>query len=186
MLKTFASIGVLTLALSFASQARAQAIPTASAVGSMQAGIGYTIANPDYGARKIQGVTIFADYDIGMHWGLEGDAHIIELKTPTDIAENSYLGGVRGILPLRNRMFKFYGKALVGAANFRVLETEDNQGRFNGTYLTYAAGGGLDIAVNRKIVIRAIDLEYQKWPKYDNGDGLTPFLYTFGVAYHFR
>ena len=186
MLKIFASIGVLTLALSFTIQARAQAVPTASAVASFQAGVGYTIAKPDYGQKNITGATIFADYDLGLHLGIEADAHIVELNTPTDIAENTYMGGLRYIYPVHNRMFKFYGKAMLGAANFRVLETEDNQGRFNGTYLAYAAGGGLDIAVNRKIVIRPIDVEYQIWPNYDNGGGLSPLLYTFGVAYHFR
>lgn len=185
MLKTFASLGVITFALAFAAQARAQALPTATATGSFQVGVGYTITNPDYGPKKISGPTIFADYDLGLHFGLEADMHIIDLRTPTDIAEVTYLGGVRGILPYRER-FKLYGKALVGAANFRVLETEDNQGRFNGTYLAYGFGGGLDVAVTRKIVIRAIDAEYQKWPNYDNGGGLTPMLYTFGVAYHFR
>lgn len=185
MLKTFASIGLLAFALSFTTQARAQAIPTASTTGSFQAGLGYTIADPDYGPKRIQGVSVFADYDFGMYFGIEADAHIVELETPTDFAENSYLGGVRFILPYRQRV-KLYGKALAGTGNFRVLETQDNQGRFNGNYLTYAFGGGVDLAVTRKIVIRAIDLEYQKWPNYDNGGGLTPLLYTFGVAYHFR
>lgn len=185
MLKTFALLGAIALVLSFNSQANAQALPTATARGSFQAGVGYTITDPDYGAKKISGPTIFADYDLGLHFGLEADVHIIDLRTPTDFAEVSYMGGARFILPYRER-FKLYGKALVGAANFRVLETQDNQGRFNGTYLAYGFGGGLDIAATRKIVIRAIDAEYQKWPNYDNGDGLTPMLYTFGVAYHFR
>jgi hypothetical protein len=185
MLKTFASVGAVALLLSFTAHAHAQALPTATARGSFQAGVGYTITSPDYGPKKIQGPTIFADYDIGLHFGLEADAHIIDLRTPTDIAENSYLGGVRFILPYRQRV-KLYGKALAGIGNFRVLETQDNQGRFNGTYLAYSFGGGLDIPINRKIVIRAIDVEYQKWPGYNNGDGLTPMLYTFGVAYHFR
>ena len=185
MLKTFASLGALALVLSLNSQANAQALPTATARSSFQVGVGYTIADPDYGPRKIQGPTIFANYDFGLHWGLVADVHIIDLRTPTDIAEVSYMGGARFILPYRQR-FKLYGKGLVGAGNFRVLEQEDNQGRFNGTYLAYGFGGGLDIAVNRKLVIRAIDAEYQMWPSYNNNDGLTPMLYTFGVAYHFR
>lgn len=184
MLKNFVSIGALAFALILTAQARGQAIPTASSVASLQAGVGYTISNPDYGPKKIQGATIFADYDFGLHFGIEADAHIVELRTPTDIAENSYLAGPRFILPYRGH-FNLYGKALIGGGNFRVLETQDNQGQYNGMYFDYALGGGLDIRVNRKIVIRAIDVESQKWPGYAD-HGLSPLLYTFGVAYHFR
>lgn len=184
MLKTFASLGLLAFALSFTAQATAQAIPTATATGSFQAGLGYSIAHPDYGPDNIQGVTLFADYDFGLHFGVEADAHVIELETPTDFAENTYLAGPRFILPYRR--IKVYAKGLAGAGNFRVLETQDNQGRFNGTYLTYAFGGGVDIDVTRRIVIRAIDMEYQRWPTYDNSGGLTPIVFTFGAAYHFH
>lgn len=184
MLKTLSTIGAFILALTLTSQARGQALPTASAPTSLQVGAGYSIANPDYGQKNIQGGTIFADYDFGMHFGVEADAHIINLKTPTDIAENSYLIGPRFILPVKGR-FNLYAKALAGYGNFRVLETQDNQGIYNGFYFAYALGGGLDYRASHHIVVRVIDVEDQKWPTYGR-NGLTPLVYTFGVAYHFH
>lgn len=182
MLKTFSTIGAFILALSLTSQARGQAIPTATAPASIQVGAGYSIASPDYGQKNLQGASIFADYDIGLHYGLEADVHIIDLRTPTDIAENSYLIGPRFILPYRK--FKLYGKAQLGYGQFRVLETQDNQGQYNGFYFAYALGGGLEYRASHHIVVRAIDAEQQRWPSYGR-NGLTPLVYTFGVAYHF-
>ncbi len=184
MFKTSLTIGAFILAISFAPQARGQALPTASTTASLQVGAGYTIASPDYGQKKIQGFTGFVDYDFGLHFGIEGDAHVVNLITPTDIAENSYLAGPRIIYPYRGR-FNFYGKALVGESTFKVLETQDNQGQYNGTYFTYALGGGLDYRASHHIVIRAIDVESQKWPSYGR-NGLTPLVFTFGAAYHFH
>lgn len=183
MLKTFAAICVLLLGLSLPSHARAQAIPTASATASFQAGAGYTIVSPDYGQKRIQGFTGFADYDFGVHLGIELDAHIADLITPLDIGENSYLIGPRYVFPIGK--LHLYAKALIGSGNFRVLETQDNQGVYNGWYLAYGFGGGADIRASEHITIRAIDVEAQRWPNFGT-DGLTPLVYTFGAAYHFH
>ena len=183
MFKTSSTIGAFILAISFASQARGQALPTATSPASLQVGAGYSVGEPDYGQKRIQGGTLFVDYDLGMHFGIEADAHILNLITPTDIAENTYLIGPRAILPYGR--FKLYGKALIGIGNFRVLETQDNQGVYNGNYMAYAFGGGLEYRAAEHIVIRAIDVESQKWPSFGR-DGLTPIVYTVGVAYHFR
>src|ERR1035438_9151612 len=53
----------------------------------------YSIGSSDYGQAKIQGFSAFADYDILVHWGVEGDIHSLTIWTPDDIAENSYLAG---------------------------------------------------------------------------------------------
>jgi hypothetical protein len=180
--KTIASIGAIGLALSFTPKASCQALPTATAKGSLQVGAGYTIASPDYGQFKIQGVSFFADYDFATHLGLEADAHIIAFVTPTDLAENTYLIGPRFILP--KGKFNIYGKALAGYGDLVIQEYQDNIGRPDGFYFAYSLGGGVDYRLTDRIVIRAIDVEYQKWPNY--GNGLTPLVYTFGAAYHFR
>ena len=184
MLKTVATIGGIALALSLsATRARAQALPTATTTAAFQVGAGYTVASPDYGQKNLQGVSIFADYDFGLHFGVEADAHIVELITPTDIAENSYLIGPRYIIPYHR--FKLYAKALAGYGNFRVLETQDNQGQYNGFYFDYALGGGLEYKATEHIIVRLADVEAQRWPNYGR-DGLTPIVYTFGAAYHFH
>jgi opacity protein-like surface antigen len=182
MLKTFKMIGALATVLSLASIAGAQALPTATAAGSLQAGLGYTYARPDYGQKAIQGVTAFADFDLGLHYGIEADAHIVSLVTPLDLAENTYLIGPRIILP--HGRFKLYGKVLVGYGDLVIQEQQDNVGTKDGWFFTYAGGGGLDIRATDRITIRAIDVESQKWPNY--GNGLSPLVFTVGAAYHFR
>jgi hypothetical protein len=175
------TIASLACLLSLSSIGRAQALPTATGRGGVQVGGGYTIATPDYGQFKIQGISGFADLDLGLHWGVEGDIHYIALITPADIAENSYLIGPRFIYPVKR--YKFYAKALLGVGDLVVQEVQDNIGHPAGTQFAYALGGGLDIQASKHIVVRPVDVEYQHW-SYQNG--LTPFVYTAGVAWKFR
>ena len=44
-------------------------------------------------------------------------------------------------------------------------------------------GGGIDIAVHRRVNVRA-DYEYQHWMSFPYS-GLNPQLITVGAAYHF-
>jgi Outer membrane protein beta-barrel domain len=182
MLKTFMTIGALASVLSLSAIGRAQALPTATAAGSFQIGVGYTTANPDYGQKYIQGVTGFADFDFGLHLGVEADVHYVAFITPLDLAENTYLIGPRFIYP--HGRFKIYGKVLAGYGDLVIQEYQDNIGRPAGFYFTYAGGGGIDVRATDHITIRAIDVEAQKWPNY--GNGLSPIVYTVGAAYHFR
>lgn len=182
MLKTFKMIGALASVLSVAAIAHGQALPTATAAGSFQVGAGFTYANPDYGQKGIQGFSAFADFDLGLHFGVEADAHVVALITPLDLAENTYLIGPRFILP--HGRFKLYGKALAGYGDLVIQEQQDNIGRPDGFYFAYAIGGGIDIRATDRITIRAIDVEAQKWPNY--GNGLSPLVVTVGAAYHFR
>jgi opacity protein-like surface antigen len=181
MLKTFATACGIFLGLSLTAQARAQARPTATATAAFQAGGGYTIANPDYGQKNIQGISFFTDYDFGLHVGLEGDIHLVQLVHPTAVAEDSYMVGPRGILPYRR--FKFYGKGLLGVGDLKVYNPYYNVGHQSGYFFGYALGGGVEYSATDHIIIRAIDIERHTWPGYVNG--LTPTMYTFGVAYHF-
>jgi hypothetical protein len=182
MLKTFMMIGAFASVLSVTSTGRAQALPTATAKGSFQVGLGYTVAQPDYGQQNLQGVSGFADFDFGLHLGVEADVHYVAFITPTDIAENTYLIGPRIMLP--HGRFTLYGKVLLGYGDLVIQELQDNIGHPGGFYFTYAGGGGLDIRATDRITIRAIDIEAQKWPNY--GNGLSPYVYTVGAAYHFR
>jgi hypothetical protein len=179
MLKNFKRIGAFASVLFFTAIGHGQALPTASAAGSFQVGVGYTYAQPDYGQKSIQGVSGFADFDFGQHLGVEADIHYIAFVTPLDLAENSYLIGPRFILPYRQR-FKFYGKILAGYGDLVVQEQQDNIGHPSGFYFAYAGGGGLDVNVTDRITVRVIDIEAQKWPNY--GNGLSPVVYTIGAA----
>jgi len=182
MLKICLTLGALASVLCLTSSARAQALPTATAKGSLQVGMGATLAEPDYGQQSIKGVSGFADFDFGMHFGVEADLHYVALITPLDLAENTYLIGPRVMLP--HGRFTLYGKLLGGYGDLVVQEEQDNIGHPSGFYFAYAIGGGLDIRATNRITIRAIDVEAQKWPNY--GNGLSPIVYTVGAAYHFR
>jgi hypothetical protein len=180
MLKNLLTIGTLAAALSFSSIGHAQALPTATSAGALQVGGGWTYANPDYGQKKIQGVTGFADLDLGQHVGAEVEYHYISLITPTDLGENAIFVGPRFILP-RNK-FSLYAKLLVGIGDIAIQEVQDNPQGGAGTYLAYGAGGGIDYPIGRHLVARG-DFEYQHW-SYING--LTPTAFTAGFAYRFR
>jgi opacity protein-like surface antigen len=182
MFKSLTMIACLACVLCASAPAGAQALPTATARGSLQIGGGYTIASPDYGQKDIKGVSGFADFDLAPHYGLEAIVNYISLVTPTDLAENSYLIGPRIMFP-RGR-FTLYGKLLGGYGDLVIQEFQDNVGRPDGFYFEYALGGGLDIRATDRITIRAMDIELQKWPSY--GNGLSPVAYTVGAAYHFR
>jgi hypothetical protein len=180
MLKKILTIGTLTAALSFSSTGHAQALPTATAGGALQAGAGWSYANPDYGQKKIQGVTAFADLDFAQHLGVEAEYHYISLVTPTDLGENSFFFGPRFILPY-NR-FSLYAKVLIGIGDIAIQEVQDNPQGGAGTYLAYGAGGGIDYRFGRHFVARG-DFEYQHWSYLS---GLTPTVATVGIAYRFR
>ena len=180
MLKNFKLLVALAFVLSLTSPGHTQALPTASAVGSLQIGGGYTYAKPDYGQFTIKGISGFANFDFGQHVGIEADIHYIALVTPTDLAENSYLIGPRFILPYHR--FKIYAKVLGGIGDLAIQEEQDNVGTQGGKFFAYAFGGGVDIQATHHIVVRAFDLETQHW-SYQNG--LTPTVITVGAAYRF-
>jgi opacity protein-like surface antigen len=181
MLKTLMTIGALAGVLSASSMARGQALPTATAAGNLQVGVGYTYAKPDYGTESIKGASAFLDFDFRPHIGIEATYHYIALVTPTDLGEDSFLAGPRFILPYGR--FSVYAKALAGVGDLVIQEQQDNVGRQSGSFFAYAIGGGVDIRATSHLIIRAIDVESQHW-NYQTG--LTPFVLTVGAAYRFR
>ena len=179
-MKNFLAVASFTGLLSLATLGHTQALPTAVSHGAAQAGVGWTFANPDYGQKRIQGVTIFGDFDFTPHLGVEAEYHYISLITPTDLGENSFLGGPRVIFP--HGRFSFYGKGLVGIGDINIQLEADNPQGGSGKYFAYGAGAGVDYRLTRHIVLRG-DAEYQHWNYLH---GLTPTVFTFGAAYRFR
>jgi hypothetical protein len=181
MLKTLLTIGTLSaLLFSCSSTGNAQALPTATAKGALQVGAGWSYANPDYGDKKIQGITAYADLDFVQHVGAELEYHYISLVTPSDLGQNSFFIGPRFILP-RPR-YSLYAKLIVGIGTIAIQEVEDNPQGGAGSYNAYGAGGGIDYRLSKHFIARG-DFEYQHW-SYRNG--LTPLVGTIGVAYRFR
>ena len=194
MRKTLIAIASLACLLWLPSLGRAQALPTASGLGRLQIGAGFSYAIPDfwtqpynsdpqYAFQSIGGVTGFGDYYITSHFGVEADFHCLALITSLDRAELTYLVGPRITLPYGR--FILYGKAMGGIRDLFIQEQQDNIGVPRGSNIGFSLGGGLDVQYNQKIVIRAIDYESQSWPGYGT-NGISPSVFTFGVAYRFH
>ena len=81
------------------------------------------------------------------------------------------------------RYFRTYGvvqpyvKAMIGRGVFNFPK-----GIANLAYNMFAGGAGFDVRVLRYLNLRA-DYEYQSWSGFPP-TGLSPQLYTLGVAYH--
>jgi hypothetical protein len=158
----------------------AQAIPTASKLGTLQLGVGVTNVDTDYTPSYDRGITVYGTFDVTRHLGVEGDLHFASISAPGDVGENSYLIGPRYVWKISR--FHPYAKALFGVG--RINYQFDFEPYYAETYAMYALGGGVDIQATRRINVRAIDVEFQNWPGY-SVHGLSPIVTTIGVAYSF-
>lgn len=174
-------VGCLACVLGLATISFGQAIPTASRVGQIQAGIGGFVLNPDFGQSDIQGLTFYADFDFAQRLGAEGEIHY-SLRTPSNVSENTYFAGPRYIV--RHKKLDGYAKALFGVGHFN-LQQGNIINANTGTYFAYALGAGAELQASRHIHVRLIDFEAQKWPGFATS-GLSPYLFTAGVAWVFR
>lgn len=183
-MKLHTLIGCFACVLGLSTWSHAQAVPTATRSTSLQVGGGVTYARPDYGSKGIAGLTVYGDYDFTRHLGVEGDLHFVNIITPTDISEDTYLVGPR--YRFRYHRFIPYAKALFGVGRFG-YQAPSRYGNKASTF-TYGVmsfGCGVDLPATRHLNVRAFDFEYQDWPGYRN-KGLSPIVMTVGVAYSFR
>jgi hypothetical protein len=155
----------------------AQAVPTATGPGSYIAvGGGASLFQADYGKRVIDGFTGYADVNPTWRYGLEAEVRVLNHHTSEDVSERNYLIGPRvavaGFGP-----FRPYAKFLIGDSRiefpFRYAQ---------GSYLTYAPGGGLEYMLGDRLAIRIIDAEYQFWPSFTYGS-LHPYGVSAGISF---
>jgi hypothetical protein len=175
-------IATLLAALIIAATVHGQALPAATRGLSVQAGLGYSFASPDYSDKYTQGISAYADADFAHGLGVEIEYHAPIIITPRDIGETSFLGGVR--YSYHKRRFIPYGKLMAGLGTFHYYQGY-NAANSSQSYGMYAFGGGLDYRATEHITIRAIDAEYQIWPGFPP-NGLSPIVYTIGAAYRIR
>lgn len=159
----------------------AQASATASRAIDLKIGGGFTTAASDYGARMNGGMGYF-DLDVTAHLGVEGEFHFVTDGATDDVYEKTYeLGG---------RYFRTYGKlvpyakALYGRGVFNYPAYVVDGPHPNLAYNLLAGGIGADYKVLPYLYVRG-DLEFQRWFDFPSS-GLTPTLFTVGVAYHFQ
>jgi hypothetical protein len=165
----------------FSPLSQAQAKYTAQRKITLQAGVGFTVANPDYSQSHSRGISAFVMADLPRNWGIEFDYHNADIVSPSDVGEISYLAGVRYRFP-HHRM-QPYVKGMIG-----VGQVKFDQGFFptnqTVTNTVIGFGGGFEYMASRRIVVRAVDFEFQKWPNF-TPHTLSPWVFTSGIAYKF-
>lgn len=175
-------IVLLTCIAGVTSVMRGQALPTAISQATLQAGGGVSLAKPDYTDKSIEGFTLYGNLDLRFGLGLDLEYHDVNIITPNDLGESSFMGGLRYGHHF-HRLYP-YGKVDAGVATIHF-----QQGYFaansSSTYGAIGLGGGLDYRLTDHFILRAIDVEYQRWHNFPQR-GLSPVVATVGVAYRFR
>jgi hypothetical protein len=162
---------MIALCLGSGGVARAQVAPAADkgglavSVGALASG-----ATLQYGNRKMIGLTAVLDADTRRRIGIEAEARWLEWRQTEDVHAETYSIGLRYHLDFKTR-FQPYVKGLAGEGIFNFP-----YGLANGHYVVLTAGGGLDYRLNRGIHIRAVDFEYQDWPRFTYGNMTTAAL----------
>jgi hypothetical protein len=164
---------------------QAQKMPTATRSLDIQAGGEFVYGHSDYGSR-IKGYGGYATIDFKPHFGLELDYH--QANGSEKLYERTYEIGGRYVL--RHNRWDPYAKLMYGRGVLNSSVTVDNGTAFfccnNLAYNMFVLGGGVDYKLKPYLNIRG-DFEYQDWL---SGvllpNGLTPYLGSIGVAYHFR
>ena len=155
----------------------AQAAPTASRIGDLQIGVGFSTAIPDYTQKNFNGIGAYFDFDFAPHLGVEGEFHYVKSPDPAGYYEKTYEIGGR-YHRTHGRLVP-YAKGMYGRGVFNY-----QYGVANLAYNMLAGGIGVDYKLKSYVNLRA-DYEYQHWLGFQ-GDSLTPQVFTFGAAYHFR
>lgn len=170
-------LSVLLGLLGATSVMHAQASPTASRIGDLQIGAGFSTAVPDYSPHRFNGFAIYTDFDFTKHFGVEAEFHFVKGPSPSDFYEKTYEIGGR----YRRTYGRFvpYGKGMYGRGVFNY-----QYGQANLAYNMFAGGVGLDYKLKPYLNLRG-DFEYQHWMGFPP-NGLTPLVYTIGAAYHFK
>lgn len=158
---------ILAICACLTGLAAAQVQPQGDKGGlSLSAGATGTGYYVQYGERKMAGITWFVDADTRRRLGIEAEGRWIEYNQSADVHVETYSIGVR--YHFNADRFQPYAKGLVGFGDFNFpynLAT--------GRFLVVTAGGGVDYMLNRRIQIRAADVEYQNWPQFTFGNMTT-------------
>jgi opacity protein-like surface antigen len=184
-------VSALLCLISFAGvRLHAQALPTATSAGVLQAGGEFNYADSDYVPQKIKGGGVYVGFDFKYHWGIEAEFHQINDSDPTtNIYERTYEIGPRYVLHFHR--IEPFAKAMYGRGVFNYPEvpslTPGGKPQGNAANLAYnigAAGVGVDYRLLYSVNVR-VEYEFQKWFGFPPND-LTPQVLGIGVAYRFH
>ncbi len=167
---------VLVAVQSLSRVVKAQNIATAKGPGSYVAVGGEVSAfQADYGQRVIYGGLLYADMNLTWRYGFEGEARYLRFNSFENVTETNYFVGPRVMLkpgPMRP-----YVKFLVGAGKITLP-----MAYAQGTFLSYAPGGGVDYIAGDRLTIRIVDFEYQLWPGFSSYGELRPYGISSGIS----
>jgi hypothetical protein len=117
------------------------------------------------------------------HWiQVEGEGRWLYFNQYQGEHEANYMIGPR--VPIKHfGRAQVYGKALIGVGKMTYPFSYGY-----GTFTALAYGGTLDYKLSRKLTLRAVDFEYQQWPKWvDPSTGkntqMCPYGVSVGMAY---
>lgn len=167
---------------------RAQVV-AAGRGGNQQLYVGgiFSDFNPDYGYQRLYGAGAFADYYVSPRLGAEAEVRFLRFHQLNGIREDNYLIGPK--ISFRKKRYNFYGKALVGVAEFNFPYNFAH-----GSYFDIELGGGVDYRVAHRVYVRG-EYDYQIWPTFvgppdprpiplvNRPNGLSPNGITVGVSY---
>jgi len=171
-----------------------QVVPSAEE-GSLpfSAGGGYSNYNVDWGGSRMDGGTLWIDYNANFlipGLGLEAEARDISLNrgsNPQNLREDT--AAVGAFYTWRHfRNFRPYGKYLYGLGS---VDYANYGGTVpaHATRLVIVPGAGMEYRAYRHVWVRA-DYEYQLWAKFPTSASpnflLLPQGFTIGAMYDFR
>jgi hypothetical protein len=181
-------VAFVVLSFAFSSVALGQVAPSAYrpgpsiyAGGTVSAFRPYPDAGkvlPGYPDNTLLGIGAYVDLNAPRWWGIEAEGRWLLFHEFAQIHEDTYLIGPRFIFPMGK--LKFSGKALYGIGDFAFP-----YGYAHERTMALAFGGTVEYHLSKRISVRALDVEYQKWPHFQN-QGISPIGASIGVAYHLR
>ncbi len=162
---------------------QAQAVPAASRVGDLQVGTSFNLAQSDYFSESFKGFGFYTTFDFRSHFGVDAEFHQVNGKNNT--YERTFEVGPRYVMHFGR--LPPYAKLLVGRGvfNFPPVPSSPNSGpAANLAYNMWSGGFGADYSSRPSLNLR-MDYELQQWNKFPP-NGLTPRVFSVGVAYHFH
>ncbi len=132
------------------------------------------------GPYPLFGAGAYVDVKFSRWVQLEAEGRWLRVNEYGGISQDNYLIGPR--VPV----FHFwrssvYAKALGGGAkmNFGSLYGATAG---NGSFTALAFGGGMDVKLTKRLSLRAVDFEYQYYPRWGNSS-LSPYGASVGIGY---
>jgi opacity protein-like surface antigen len=200
--------GLVALFLIAAAVGAQTTAPSVHGGTSFTVGAEYSGFNPDYGCGSnlpfhcnnprggvLQGVGVFADYNLTPRWGGELEARWLPWNGVRSETEATYLAGIRYRIVNVGR-FSGWGRFLLGDGHFDLPAIPGGLG-LNEDTLVLAFGGTAEYRLMHRFSMRA-GYEYQAWPSFEgvptnvggqlvsHSNGLTPNGVSIGLAYRFH